>query len=328
MKNTLVVAGSHTNENKYGVISANRVAEALTGHGWNVTIVHATNVKEIFQVMMNGQPDLVVPVGFGPPCEDGHIFAAARMAGIPCAGPTPAAGSLMLDKAMLSRLVDAVFQQSSCVRSPVGITLTANHSLVEATALIGHLKLPLVVKPNYSGSSEGLSVVNSHAEAAVEALKLVISEGKVLVQELETGIAHEISCTVLDGQDGPQFLPIVKLQRDDVLVLGPEEKFGDSGLDRHVVPAPLEEDLVERIQSAVLTLHEALGSCGLTRTDILIKDNGELVILEVNGIPGLLTSSIACDSARAAGIDFSELAIRYALSAFLDRADSVIWSQV
>jgi D-alanine--D-alanine ligase len=325
MKKILVVAGSYTNENRYGVISADRVVAALEEYGATVSSIHATNAQGIFHAIMTDRPDLIVPVGFGPPCEDGHIYALARMASIPCAGPTPAAGSVMLDKSLLSTVVDSIFKETIDVRSPKGITITKNTSPEEALTFISHLQLPLVVKPNYSGSSEGLSVATEYNVAITEALKLVANEGKVLIQELETDIAHEISCTVLDDQDGTHFLPIVKLQREDVLVLGAEEKFGESGLDRHVVPAPFDDDLVDRIKNVVLTLHVAVGACGLTRTDILVKKNGELVILELNGIPGLLTSSIACDSARAAGIEFNQLAVKYAKSAFLDRVDSAIW---
>lgn len=325
MKKVLVIAGSHTKENQYGVISAKRVVSALEEYGATVVSVHATKTNAIFEAIMTDRPDLIVPVGFGPPCEDGHIYAMARMAAIPCAGPTPAAGSLMLDKSLLSTVVDSIFKETWDVRAPNGITISKSTSPEEVLSLVSQLKVPLVVKPNYSGSSEGLSVVTEHKTAVIEALKLVANEGKVLIQELELDIAHEISCTVLDDEDGTHFLPIVKLHREDVLVLGPEEKFGESGLDRHIVPAPFEASLAERIKEVVLTLHMAVGACGLTRTDILVKKNAELVILELNGIPGLLTSSIACDAARAAGIEFNQLAVKYAKSAYLDRVDSAIW---
>jgi D-alanine-D-alanine ligase len=231
----------------------------------------------------------------------------------------------MQDKSALSRIVDAIFSPESRVRSPRGCVLTDRLDPKVAADRVRQLTPPLVIKPAFSGSSEGLGVVKSHEEALLQASALVVVEGKVLVQELERPVLKEISCTILDMPDGPQLLPIVELKRDDVLVLGPEEKFGAEGLNRHVVPATLTREITARISCAVMALHDAVGSVGLTRTDALILPNGEIVVLELNGIPGLLQSSIACDAARAGGISFDELAVRYAESAFIRRPEPRVW---
>ena len=138
-------------------------------------------------------------------------------------------------------------------------------------------------------------------------------------------VANEISCTVLDRADGPQFLPIVELRHDDVPVLGKEQKFGAEGLDRHIIPARLARDLAAKIERVVLRLHAEVGCIGLTRTDMLVLSDGELVVLEQNGIPGMLESSIACDAALAAGISFEELCVLYAQSAYIRRDEPDIW---
>jgi D-alanine-D-alanine ligase len=322
---TLVVIGSRTREDRYGITSGLRVADALQRRGWNVDTVHAREGRAILRRLLDDPPDLVVPVGFGAPCEDGHLLAVARMAGIPCAGPTPAAGGLMQDKSRFSRVVDALFPLGSGVRSPRGCTLTGRLSPDEAGASVRHLTPPLVVKPSFSGSSEGLCVVPTHSEAIAAAARMLPYEGKALVQELEHPVAHEVSCTVLDGHDGPHFLPIVELRRDDVLVLGSEQKFGTESLDRHIVPACLAPEVAYRVERAVLTLHDVVGSIGLTRTDVLMLPEGEIVVLEMNGIPGLLESSIACDAARAASISFDDLCVRYSESAYIARAEPRIW---
>jgi D-alanine-D-alanine ligase len=324
-RTALVVMGSLTSEDKYGVTSGTRVAEALIRRGWIVATLHATEGAALLRHLLDEPPEVVVPVGFGPPCEDGHVCAVARMAGIPCAGPTPGAGGLMQDKSALSRIVDAIFPPESRVRSPRGCVLTVGLDSEVAASRVRQLTVPLVIKPAFSGSSEGLGVVRSHEEALAEASALVAVEGKVLVQELERPVLSEVSCTVLDTADGPQLLPIVELKRDDVLVLGPEEKFGAEGLNRHVVPATLTAEITTRIGYAVMALHDAVGSIGLTRTDALVLPDGEIVVLELNGIPGLLESSIACDAARAAGISFDELSVRYAESAFIRRPEPRVW---
>jgi D-alanine-D-alanine ligase len=116
----------------------------------------------------------------------------------------------------------------------------------------------------------------------------------------------------------------VELRREGLL--NKEAKFGATARDRHIVPARLRRDVARIVEEAVLSLHEVVGCVGLTRTDILVLEDGEIVILELNGIPGLLQSSIACDAALAAGISFDELAVRYAESAYLERAEPRIWA--
>jgi D-alanine-D-alanine ligase len=325
MQKVLLVMGSRTSEDSYGRRSGSRVAEALRRVGWQVETLHASDGAGLMQKLLGGAFDLVVPVGFGPPCEDGHVFAAARLAGIPCAGPTPAAGSLMQDKALLSSLVAGLFPAGSGVRAPRGVALTNRLTRSEAQLLIEHLRLPLVVKPAFGGSSEGLVVASNHDEALSAALAAVRVEGKMLVQELEREVRTEVSCTVLDDPNGPLFLPIVELRRNDVVVLGTAEKFGTGARGRHRIPPRLSTELVGRLERSVLRLHEEVGTAGLTRADVLVLEDDELVILELNGIPGLLESSIACDAAAAAGIPFDELCRRYAESAFLTRPEPDVW---
>ena len=87
----------------------------------------------------------------------------------------------------------------------------------------------------------------------------------------------------------------------------------------------LSPEIASRVGTAVMELHEAVGCVGLTRTDVLILPDGEIVVLEMNGIPGLLESSIACDAAQAAGISFDQLSVDYAMSAYIPRPEPRIW---
>ncbi len=224
----LLVLGSRTREDKYGTTSGRRVADALKRRGWKVESVHAADGAAILRRLCDSPRniDLVIPIGFGAPCEDGEVCAVARMAGVPCAGPTPGAGGIMQDKSALSMMVDALFPLGSGVRSPRGTVLTDGLTSANAEMRVRPLAPPLVVKPAFAGSSESLTVCGTRSEALGAATSIIAYEGKVVVQQLEAPLLAEISCTVLDDRDGPHFLPIVELRRDAELVLGPEEKFG------------------------------------------------------------------------------------------------------
>jgi len=320
----LVVFGSITSEDRYGRISGERVAQALK-KSFTVDSIHAGDMQGYLRKLVGDRPDLVVPVGFGPPCEDGHIFAAARLAGIPCAGPTPAAGALMQDKNNLSRVVGNLAEPHEGIRSPRGFSIRKGVSRAIFRNLAAGIGAPFLVKPNFSGSSEGLGVFHSWEEAYRSALGMVEAEGEVLVQELEHSIECEISCTMLDTVDGATLLPIVELITGSALVMDKELKFGPAATNQHIIPARLHPLATERIAKFLPRLHDAVGAVGLTRTDILVLISGDIVVLEMNGIPGLLPTSIACDAAKAAGIEFDELALRYAMSAFLPRHEPNVW---
>jgi D-alanine-D-alanine ligase len=322
----LVIAGSFTAEDKYGRISASRVAEALDRTGWVVDVLHASERRKIMQVLSEARHDVLVPVGFGPPCEDGHMFALGRMAGIPVAGPTPAVGSLTLDKAMLARVIDSVFPPGSGVRAPRGIVVTDSDQLSELMKQFAGFPGKFVVKPNFGGSSDGLSVCETFDEVQRAVRAILPREVSVLVQQLEHPLVCEISCTTVSTENGTIFLPVVELSTGDALVMDAELKFGESAVGQHIIPARLPPPLTKRVESAVRGLLDAIGAVGLTRTDMLVLPGGELVVLEVNAIPGLLPTSIAVDAAAAGGIPFDELAYRYAMSAFLPRKELNVWT--
>lgn len=321
----LVVSGSFTAEDKYGRISAGRVSDALTRAGWAVSVLHASERGKILQTLSDGQYDLVVPVGFGPPCEDGHIFAVARMAGIPAAGPTPAVGSLTLDKAMLSRVVDSVFGPGAGVRSPRGIAVSGHMPFSDFAQKLSGISGPFVVKPNFSGSSDGLSVCASLQSAHAAVLAMLPSETSVLVQQLEGPVTCEVSCTTLTTDAGTVFLPIVELAKGGALVMDAQLKFGDSATSQHIIPPRLPRSVLNSIETTVMLLIDVIGAVGLSRTDLLVMENGDLVVLEINGIPGLLPTSIAVDAAAAGGISFDDLSLKYAMSAFLPRKEPNVW---
>jgi D-alanine-D-alanine ligase-like ATP-grasp enzyme len=230
----------------------------------------------------------------------------------------------MQDKAVFGALVRATFAEDPQVRSPAECIVTRARSAVDQWEAIERLKRPLLVKSAWAGSSEHLHLFDEADEAVAVADALTAAEGKVLVQSLERA-QKEVSCTVLDSPTGPIFLPVVELMRGSAAVMGKDEKFGDDARSRHLVSPTLAQELQEKLREVVFRLHEAVGATGLTRTDILILPNDELVVLEMNGIPGLLDSSIACDAAAAAGISFPQLCEAYADSAFIPRAEPDVW---
>ncbi len=323
-RRALVVIGSATDERDFGLASGHRIANALDGRGWGVTVQDAADLQAVVAHLRRANTlDLVVPVGFGAGIEDGTVYTLARAHGVPCAGPAPATGVICLDKRLFHTVVNGLFDPNTRVRVPETRELLAGMSRVSMYRRIRELNPPILVKNTFGGSSIGLSVCTSRAEAVAVAGDRLPKSGSVLAQEL-VAPSREFSVTILDRDRGPKVLPVVELMRDTVMSY--QDKFGLASASHHVVPARLSSAARRRVVDTCLRVHAAIRACGLTRYDLLIAGR-DLFLLEANAIPGLLPSSIAVHAAAAAGLTFEDLAEAYAMSAFIQRVEPRATSQ-
>ena len=166
---------------------------------------------------------------------------------------------------------------------------------------------PLVVKPSDQGSSLGVSIVRRSEELAPALASAGQYGPHVLIEEFVAG--REMTVGVL----GDEPLPIVEIR--------PAHPFFDFsakytlGMTEYVVPAPLAPQVAERVQAAGLAAHRAIGCRHLSRTDIIVSQDGVPVILEVNTIPGFTPTSLVPKAAACLHIAYEELCERLALMA-------------
>lgn len=161
---------------------------------------------------------------------------------------------------------------------------------------------PMVIKPVRQGSSVGLQFVHQKEEwpaALAAALKF---DSHVLVEEKIEG--RETTVGILDGQA----LPIVEV-RPKVGTYDYQNKY-TAGATEYLCPAPFDEETTRRIQAAGLGAFNAVGGRDYGRIDIMVRPNGEPVVLEVNTLPGMTETSLLPKAAAAAGIQYAELCQR------------------
>ncbi|MDR2463431.1 MAG: D-alanine--D-alanine ligase [Verrucomicrobiales bacterium] len=161
----------------------------------------------------------------------------------------------------------------------------------------GPLTAPCVLKPVAEGSSVGLSIVRTSADAA---RAVASAMGRpMLVEELILG--REVTVGIL----GEEALPVIEV----------ETKGGDfdyahkytAGMAAHTCPAKFDAALTMKIQATALAAHRALGCAVYSRVDLMVPADGEPVVLEVNTLPGMTELSFFPEAARAAGIGFPQL---------------------
>lgn len=128
-------------------------------------------------------------------------------------------------------------------------------------------------------------------------------DDEAMVEQFIEGL--ELTVGVM-GNDEPQALPVIQIVPTEDEFYNFHAKYAAGG-STHLCPAPISAELTEQLQNLAVAAHMVLGCKGVTRTDILVKDDGSCWILETNTLPGMTGTSLVPDAARAIGIEFPEL---------------------
>lgn len=241
--------------------------------------------------------DVVLPVLHGRLGEDGAMQGLLELSGIPYAGCDVQGSALCMDKSLAY-----VVARSAGIATPRFWSLTADEE-VDADGLT----YPVFVKPARSGSSFGVSKVARRDElaGAVDAARRY--DAKVLVEEAVAG--SEVGCAVL-GNDGELVVGEV-----DRIALAHgffrihQEREPERGSDNATVTVPADIPAASRarVQDTAKAVYRALGCRGLARVDLFLRDDGEVVLNEVNTLPGMTSYSRYPRMMAAAGLPFGEV---------------------
>lgn len=295
--NIAVLAGGMSDEREISLSSGENVANALREAGYG-TITLVDPASETFLTEMASAAYDVAFValhGFGG--EDGMTQHILEYLGIPYTGSNPLASGIAMDKD-LSKLLYA--REGLPVAPSVTFTRADMPSVEEIIAQLGEESF---VKPVVNGSSYGISPAHNADELA-HAIEVAFEHGdKVMVEKRVFGT--EITCGVIGDGETLRALPVVEVcipKNCDFYDL--EVKYIDP-TEIHRIPARLPEDVYAQVQALACAAHNALGLFGISRTDMIVTEDGP-VILETNNIPGMTLTSLVPDEARYADIPFSE----------------------
>lgn len=253
--------------------------------------------------------DVVFPVLHGAFGEDGTIQGLVELAGLPYVGAGVFASAAAMDKEYAKKLLAAE-------DLPVGdYAVLRRHQRTLDQPTCDRLGLPVFVKPARAGSSVGISKVHdwSDLDAAVALARR--TDPKVLVEQAASG--REIECGVLEFPDGS----VRASMPSEIKVSGAdpdawydfESKYLEpTELD---IPAKLDEVVTERLRAAAVAAFTALEGQGLARVDFFVSDSGELVVNEVNTMPGFTSISAYTKMWAVTGVDYPSL-----LSTLIDTA--------
>ncbi len=255
-----------------------------------------------------GEVDVVFPLLHGPYGEDGTLQGLLELSDIRYVGAGVLASAVGMDK----HYMKIVFAGAGLPVGPYAVITDARWRRDREGALadVGRLELPVFVKPCRAGSSVGITKVTDPAGVAAAVDSAREHDLKVIV---ETGIdGREVECAVLGGRDGAA--PRTSAVGEIVVEPGHghdfydfEAKYLDDDAVRLTCPAELPDATAAEVRRLAAAAFEALGCEGLARVDCFVTPGGDVVVNEINTMPGFTPHSMYPQMWQASGLAYPDL---------------------
>jgi D-alanine-D-alanine ligase len=303
LDHVVVLAGGLSPEREVSLHSGYRVRDALAQAGINVVVADAD--AALLAQLRADPPSAVFPVIHGASGEDGAIREVLGLLGLPYVGTVASACQMAFDKPTAKALAAA-----AGLVTPQSVTLPREtfHDLGASSVIdliVAKLGLPLYVKPSRGGSALGAGPVHSAPELPGAVLSCFAYGDTALVERCVAGT--EVAVGVIDLGSGPQALPAVEIVP------------GDGGYDysarytagktEFYVPARLPADVAAEVARIAVTAHSVLGLRDLSRTDLIVDEQGTPYFLEVNVSPGMTETSTLPLALEASGHSFGSTCV-------------------
>ncbi len=302
----VVLSGGRSSEHEVSVRSGESVAAGLLAAGHQPLPVRVDRdgrwLHEGDEVELRAAggllgADVAFPVLHGPYGEDGTLQGALEYLDIPYVGAGVLASAICIDKLTFKRLL--AFH---------GLPQTAFCSVGEDgwREIVAGFGLPVWVKPSRLGSSVGISRVGSTEAELDEAIELAARhDPRVVVEASATG--REVECSVLGNEQPQTSVPGEIVAHAEWYHY--EAKYSDGGMDL-VVPARLDEPTTATVRELAARVFAVTGCAGFARCDFFVSDDDEVLVNELNTIPGFTETSVFGKLFEASGIPYPELCNR------------------
>ncbi len=260
--------------------------------------------------------DAVFPVLHGTFGEDGTIQGLLEMAAIPFVGCGTLASSCGMDKVTMK----ALFKEAGLPVCAYTWVLRSDWERDKEKVMRGinrEIGFPCFVKPVNLGSSVGVSKATDKA-SLTRAIDLAARyDRKIMVEELVD--AREIECAVIGNDEPRASLPgEYVIHEESARFLDYTEKYSSTGNVEFIVPAKASKATTKKIRNMAVTAYKAIDASGLSRVDFFLKKDGELLVNEINTLPGLTDVSGFPKMWEATGMPFSRV-IDYLIDLAIER---------
>ncbi|MGH3911987.1 MAG: D-alanine--D-alanine ligase family protein [Pseudonocardiaceae bacterium] len=281
-----VLAGGLSHERDVSLRSGRRLSTALRENGLHVEEWDLD--AQLIGRLTSSPPDAVVVALHGGAGENGAVQSVLEMLRIPYVGTDAHACRRAWDKPTAkAELARAGLSTPDWISLP-HTTFSDLGAHVMLNAVVGHLGLPLILKPDQGGSALGTQVVRELTELPAAMVGCLAYSDTVLAEKYIDGI--EVAVSVVEGSGGPRALPAVEIEA--------QSGFYDyaarytAGLATFHAPARLNDAAAAAVAELALGAHRLLGLRDVSRTDAVVTPDGVAHFLEVNVAPGLTETSL------------------------------------
>lgn len=309
MKRVAVLLGGASSERAVSLVSGKMVLSRLPPDQFRTTAYDPDKPGDLIRLIRDAKAkniDVVFNALHGTHGEDGHIQGLLEILGLPYTGSGVLASAVSFDKSAAKEAY-----RRARIPTPKGVIVTKEAFQREAATVLkkihDRLGHAIVVKPNASGSSVGLSVRPARKEwkrAIQNALKE--DADACLVEMLIQG--RELTIPVLEERGVPRAMSAIEI-RTATGLFDYKAKYHDKRT-QEICPAPISKLNTRRANALALKAHVALGCRGYSRTDMILDERGRLWVLETNTLPGLTPASLLPKSAKEEGMTYADLLVR------------------
>jgi D-alanine-D-alanine ligase len=287
-------------DGRWALPAGNRSRGQIPAGGLSTPTEHS--VPETLPVVADSSPaatlaevDVVFPALHGPFGEDGTVQGLLELAGVPYVGPGVFASAVCMDKDAFKQIM---FAQ--------GIPVARHKALRLGDAVENPFGYPVFVKPARLGSSVGISKVREEDDLATAVERARRHDEKVMIEEFVPG--REIEVAVI----GDQRSPVASLPGEVVSNLADwydyASKYDPGGSDLIIPPSGLSEAQLERAQRFAVQAFVATDCEGMARGDFFVRESdGEIVMNELNTIPGFTATSFYTRLFEASGWTYGQI---------------------
>jgi D-alanine-D-alanine ligase len=247
---------------------------------------------------LNTVLDLVFPILHGPFGEDGTVQGLLKLADIPFVGAGVLASAAGMDKDVMKRLFRDAGLPICKFRA-----IKSHEKIPGFNELTSELGCPLFIKPANMGSSVGVSKVNNEEEYLAAVKDAFRFDAKILMEEFVPG--RELECSVL-GNEEPVASVVGEIKSTHEFYSYDAKYIDESGAVLEI-PAKISEEISNRVRELAIKTFQAVECEGLGRVDFFLKEDNEIIVNEINTMPGFTKISMYPKLWAASGVSYSQL---------------------
>lgn len=303
VKKIAIITGGPGEERGISMLSADNVGNALKNSVYQISRYDLPeNLSKLLADLQNRSIDLAIPIIHGDWGEDGRLPALLDIFKVPYLFSNHLTSAVAMDK----NLTKKILSDKEIIMAPWILWKKVNN--VNLDKLIADWQLPIVVKPNASGSSCGIVIAKTKAE-----LEVALEEkDEVLLEKFIKG--RELTVAVTDVGGAVKALPIIEIISKVSEWFDYKAKYSPQGSDE-ICPAQIPDNVANQLKEIAMKVFRVLNCRDLARVDFIwSQDDDKLYFLEINTVPGMTKASLCPKALQVAGLSliefFSQLIMR------------------